>query len=74
MTKTPIHTVPSDDGWANRREGSDRASSMHDTQADAIRAARDTALRERVEHFIHGGDGRIRERNSYGHDPESRKG
>ena len=74
MTKTPIHTVPSDDGWANRREGSDRASSTRDTQAEAIRAARDTALRESVEHFIHGEDRRIRERSSYGHDPERRKG
>jgi hypothetical protein len=28
-TKKNIHTVPTDDGWANRREGAKRASSTH---------------------------------------------
>lgn len=74
MTKPPIHTVPTEDGWANRREGAARASSIHETQAEAIRAARATAAREKTEHFIHGENGRIRERNSYGNDPEERKG
>lgn len=74
MTKPPIHTVPTEDGWANRREGAERASSVHETQAEAIRAARITAAREKAEHFIHGENGRIRERNSYGNDPEVRKG
>ena len=74
MSKPPIHTVPAGDGWANRREGSDRASGIFETQAEAIDAARDTAHRERLEHFIHGQDGRIRDRNSYGSDPRNRKG
>jgi hypothetical protein len=74
MTKNTIHTVPSDDGWANRRAGSERVSGHFDTQAEAIEAARRTAERERLEHVIHGQDGQIRDRNSYGNDPRRRKG
>lgn len=29
--KKNVHTVPTEDGWANRREGGERASSTHDT-------------------------------------------
>ena len=74
MTKNTIHTVPTDDGWANRRAGSERASGRFDTQAAAIEAARRTAERERLEHVIHGQHGQIRARNSYGNDPRRRKG
>ena len=35
VDKKNIHTVPTDDGWANRREGAKRASSTHDTKAEA---------------------------------------
>ena len=74
MAKSPVHTVKHEDGWANRREGSDRVSSKHPTQADAAKTGRETARREGTEHFIHGRDGKIRERNSYGNDPHPPKG
>jgi hypothetical protein len=74
MSNDTIHTVPSDDGWTNRRPGGERASGHFDTQAEAIEAARRTAERERLEHFIHGRDGQIRARNSYGNDPRRREG
>lgn len=65
------HVVPRSDvgGWAVQREGTDRASSLHSTQADAISAARRIAQREHSELFIHRPDGRIRNRDSYGNDP-----
>jgi hypothetical protein len=69
MGKKPIHTVPHGDGWANRREGSQRVTETFDTQAEAAAAAREAALREGTEHFIHRPNGQIRERNSYGNDP-----
>jgi len=72
--KTPIHVVPRDGDWAVLREGAQRDSSHHDTQADAIDAARQTAERERTELFIHGRNGQIRERDSHGHDPFPPKG
>lgn len=74
MAKKPIHTVPHGSGWANRRQGSDRVSSLHPTQAEAARAGRDMARRDETEHFIHGMGGRIRERNSYGNDPYPPRG
>ena len=67
--KPPVHTVPHEDGWANRRAGADRVSKVFDTKAEAQSAGRDTARRDGAEHLIHGKNGRIQERNSYGNDP-----
>jgi uncharacterized protein YdaT len=63
------HVVPHPDGWAVKSEGSQRASSGHRTQEEAMQRAREIAQKQEAELFIHGRDGRIRERNSYGNDP-----
>jgi hypothetical protein len=63
------HVVPRGDNWAVRGEGNQRDTSHHRTQAEAERAARDIAINQRSEVLIHGENGRIRERNSYGNDP-----
>lgn len=63
------HVVPHPRGWAVKSAGSERASSLHDTQREAIDRARDVARNERSELFVHGRDGRIRERDSHGNDP-----
>ena len=42
---------------------------MIDTQAKAIQRAREIARNQESELFIHGKNGRIRERDSYGNDP-----
>ena len=36
--KPPIHVLSRDDGWAVVREGNDRATSVHPTQAEAAEA------------------------------------
>lgn len=72
--KPPVHTVPHGDGWANRREGSDKVSKTFDTKRDAQAAGRDTAQREKTEHVIHKQDGTIGEKNSYGNDPHPPRG
>lgn len=69
-----VHIVPHNDGWAVKIEGNDRASSVHPTQREAEQAGRDRARRDHVEILIHGEDGRIRDRDSYGHDPYPPKG
>ena len=74
MTKRNQHIVPHKDGWAVRGAGSQRASSVHRTQQDAIDAGRDIARNQQSELFIHGRDGRIRERDSHGKDPFPPKG
>lgn len=63
------HVVPDDHGWGVRGEGNDRLTSRHLTQGDAIDAARDIARNERAEVVIHGRDGKIRDKDSYGNDP-----
>ncbi len=68
------HVVPHDDKWAVRGEGNDRATSLHDTQREAIDVARQIARNQESELFVHGRGGRIRERDSYGNDPFPPKG
>lgn len=63
------HVVPSSGRWAVRRSGSPKASRTFETQADAINAARRLAKKQGVELYIHGRDGKIRSRDSYGRDP-----
>ena len=74
MTGKNQHVVPREEGWAVRGEGNTRDTSVHRTQADAERAAREIAINQKSEVLIHGEDGRIRERNSYGNDPYPPKG
>jgi hypothetical protein len=70
MGKPNVHITPDGDGgWQSIRAGADRAGSLHDTQAEAIEAGRETAQREEVELVIHGRDGRIRDKDSFGNDP-----
>jgi uncharacterized protein YdaT len=74
MSKTNVHIVPRDGEWAVVREGAQRDSSHHGTQAEAIEAGRQTAQREHTEILIHGRNGQIRERDSFGNDPYPPKG
>ncbi|MFO6419238.1 DUF2188 domain-containing protein [Hylemonella sp. W303a] len=74
MSKPTQHVVPHSDGWAVRKSGSDRATEVFDTQQQAIDRARDISKNQETEMFIHGRDGRIRERDSFGGDPFPPKG
>ncbi len=69
MAKKNVHVVKNDDGWAVKKEGNGRASSVHRTQQQAIDAGRVAAKAERSELVIHGRDGRIRDKDSFGPDP-----
>lgn len=63
------HVVPAGDKWGVRGAGNSRLTQTFDTQREAINAARETAINQSSEVIIHGTNGRIRERNSYGNDP-----
>lgn len=70
-----IHVVPTErNGWAVEVEGTDGATSHYPSQEEAIAAGTQKAKQDKVELFIHGRDGQIRERNSFGHDPRNVKG
>ena len=69
MARGWIHTVYRDGRWFNEVEGGERASSSHDTKAEAVARGRELAQNSKTEHVIHNQDGSIAERNSYGNDP-----
>lgn len=68
------HVVSTNKGWAVKKVGSQKATGVFTTQKSAVEAARNLAIKQRTEVFVHGRDGRIRERNSYGNDPFPPKG
>lgn len=68
------HVVKRDGSWAVRGEGNSRDTSTHKTQQEAFNSARDIAKNQGSEVLIHGTNGRIRERNTYGKDPHPPKG
>lgn len=75
MYKQNEHVTKRDDGkWQVIGEGNKRASAVTDTQAQAIVIGRDLAIKNKSELLIHGENGRIREKNSYGNDPFPPKG
>jgi len=69
VAKKNVHVVKHNDGWAVKKEGNERASSVHRTQQEAIDVGRGAAKGERSELVIHGRDGKIRDKDSFGNDP-----
>lgn len=75
MALPNIHIVPAGNhGWAVAVEGTDGATTHYPTQEEAISAGTEKAKQDKVELLIHGEDGAIRARNSFGHDPRTVKG
>jgi Uncharacterized protein conserved in bacteria (DUF2188) len=70
----PIHTVKVEGGWQNKAEGAAKGSKTFRTQAEAVAAGREDARKKKTEHLIHGQNGQIRMRNSYGADSRRRPG
>jgi hypothetical protein len=68
------HVVRRDDSWAVRGEGNSRDTVHTGTQREANERAREIATNQGSEVLIHSRDGKIRERNSYGNDPNPPKG
>lgn len=69
MPRQGQHVVPRQGKWAVRKAGSNKATKSFDTQREAIQTARRLARSQKTEVYVHGRDGRIRERDSYGNDP-----
>jgi uncharacterized protein YdaT len=69
MSNKNQHVVPRGNEWAVKGEGNGKATVIVDTQAEAIRIAREIAINQKSELVIHRPDGRIRDKDSYGNDP-----
>lgn len=62
------HVVPQDGRWAVKGEGNEKATRIVDTQSEAIDIAKQIAKNQESELSIHGRNGQIRDKNSYGND------
>ena len=67
-------TTKSGGGWAVKKEGASRATSVHTTQESAWNETRRLARGTGGEAFLQGSNGQIRARNTYGKDPYPPKG
>ena len=74
MATKGVHVTPRGGKWAVISSGSTRASKLYGRQQEAIEHATEQARRNNAELYVHGRNGRIRERNSYGKDPFPPKG
>ena len=61
--------VPHGDKWAVKGEGNTRVTSIHRKQETAANVARARAKAEESELIIQGRNGRIRDKDGFGHDP-----
>lgn len=68
---TNVHVVPDGEHWAVECEGHPDEKQPHRTQHDAISATKFLAKEEPSELLVHGSDGRIQPKWSYGHDPRN---
>ncbi len=64
-----VHIVPRGNGWAVKTGGAPRAAKVTRTQQQAIRVGRGIAKRNGAELVTHNQQGRIRAKDSFGHDP-----
>ena len=64
------HVVPNGEGkWKVKGVGNSKATAITKTQKEAINKAREIAQNQKSEVVVHGRNGRIRQKNSYGNDP-----
>jgi ferredoxin-thioredoxin reductase catalytic subunit len=62
------HAVKRSDGWAVLGENNERDTAVYKTQEKAIKEAVKIAKNQHSEVVIHGIDGKIRDKDSYGKD------
>lgn len=68
-TATVYHVLPHEKGWALKREGAERATSVHETKKEAVSAARGEAKNHMPSRLIvHKQDGTVQETFTYDED------
>lgn len=73
MSKKNQHVVPHGKEWAVKGENNSKKTAIVDKQTEAIKIAREIAINKKSEVIIHRSDGRIRDKDSYGNDPNPPK-
>ena len=67
------HVVKKGKDWAVKGAGNQKATKIVRTQKQAIEVAKGIAKNQKSEVVIHGRDGKIRDKDSYGNDPNPPK-
>ncbi len=62
------HVVPSKEGWKVKKANSKKSTKIFSTQKEAVTYAREIAINQQTELLLHGTNGQIRGKNSYGKD------
>jgi hypothetical protein len=68
------HVLSHGERWAVKAEGAPEPVALFKTQSEAWEKAKSIARKERSEALLHGKNGEIRARNTYGHDPSRGRG
>ncbi len=68
------HVTPHQDGWQVKGAGNSKATAVTKTQKEAIDIATGIAKNQSSELLIHGRNGQIRQKDSFGNDPINIKG
>jgi hypothetical protein len=68
------HVTTHPKGWQVKGEGNSKATAVTATQAESEKIARQIAKTQKSEVVIHGINGKIRDKKSYGNDPKNIKG
>lgn len=68
------HVTKHEDGWQVIGAGNEKATKVVETQKEAIEIAREIAKNQESELIVHGTDGKIRQKDSYGNDNYPPKG
>jgi len=68
------HVLPHKNGWQVKGAGNSKATVVTKTQAESIKVANLIAEVNKSEVFIHGVNGEIRDKRSYGKDPREISG
>ena len=68
------HVLPHPNGWQVKGAGNSKTTAVTKTQAKAISIAKGIAVNKGSELVVHGKNGQIRQKNSYGNDPYPPKG
>jgi hypothetical protein len=69
MSKKTVNVTPNKDNWRVKISGNERASTVTSTQKAAIEIGRQKAKDMNTELVLHGKNGKIRDKDSYGNDP-----
>jgi hypothetical protein len=73
MSKRNFHSVPKDGEWAVKQEGKPTPVSIHRTQSAAEAMTRRLAKQAEGEAVFHKRDGQIKDKDSFGPDPNPPK-